>query len=302
MEFSLRTQACARLCGYHLHADRLSAVEYVHEVLAGHLSDPTLSFQLKQDFRPLAVAPDYLLHDPESLGFAAVIEWFNPEVATAETSSFSSSSRAGMTEKFSPADPQLLARCSAGEAAAWDDLFDRYYAVVARFVFQLSADFSHEDTEEICQETFLSVVGNLASFQAKSSFQTWLLRIATNKAMDYRQRAHAAKRGGHSVHLSLDAPSNGEHPPLDPPSARPGPDALLTQAENARLVRQSLDRLSAPCREIIELRYYGDLSYDEIAAELGLHPKTVSSRLSKCLDRLGAIAREYFPASDVFAV
>ena len=79
-----RTRAGARLCGYHLHADRLSAVEYVHEVLAGHLSDPTLSFQLKQDFRPLAVAPDYLHHDPESLGFAAVIEWLNPEVATPE--------------------------------------------------------------------------------------------------------------------------------------------------------------------------------------------------------------------------
>ena len=99
-----------------------------------------------------------------------------------------------------------------------------------------------------------------------------------------------------------DPRGHGGPPPLDPPSVRPGPDALLTQAENARLVRQSLDRLSAPCREIIELRYYGDLSYDEIAAELGLHPKTVSSRLSKCLDRLGAIAKEFFPSADSFAV
>ncbi len=80
----LRTRAGARLSGYHLHADRLSAEEYVLEVMAGRLNDPTLSFQLRQDFRPLAVAPDYLHHDPESLGFAAVIEWLNPEVATAE--------------------------------------------------------------------------------------------------------------------------------------------------------------------------------------------------------------------------
>lgn len=199
-------------------------------------------------------------------------------------------------------ETELIERCRAGASEAWDDLFDRYYATVARFVFQLSGDFSHEDTEEVCQETFLSVVRNLGSFRARSSFQTWLLRIAANKAMDFREKAHAAKRGGHSVHLSLDAQSDGEGPPLDPPTARPGPDALLVQAENVRLVRQSLDRLSQACREIIELRYYGDLSYEEIALELSLNPKTVSSRLSKCLDRLGAIAKGIFPPADTFAV
>ena len=89
---------------------------------------------------------------------------------------------------------------------------------------------------------------------------------------------------------------------VDPPSPRPGPDALLQNAETFALVRQSLDRLDAPCREIIELRYYGDLGYAEIALELNLNPKTVSSRLSKCLDRLGAIAKQIFPRDRSFAV
>ncbi|HEX9280920.1 MAG TPA: sigma factor, partial [Candidatus Udaeobacter sp.] len=79
-------------------------------------------------------------------------------------------------------EAQMIAECRAGNVEAWDSLFDKYYARVARFVFQLSGDFSHEDTEEICQETFLSVVRNLSSFQGRSSFQTWLLRIAANKA------------------------------------------------------------------------------------------------------------------------
>lgn len=196
-------------------------------------------------------------------------------------------------------EARLIERCRASEGAAWDALFDQYYAT---FVFQLSGDFSHEDTEEICQETFLSAVRNLSSFRAKSSFQTWLLRIAANKAMDFRQRTHAAKRGGHSIHLSLDAQADGERPPIDPPAPRLGPDGLLLQAETFQLVRQSLDRLSQPCQEILELRYYGDLSYDDIAQELGLNPKTVSSRLSKCLDRLAAIAIEFFPSADSFAV
>jgi GNAT superfamily N-acetyltransferase len=80
----LRTRAGARLAGYHRYTDHLTPEQYVKQVVAGKLSDPTLSFQLKQDFVPLAVAPDYLHHDPESLGYAAVIEWLNPEVATPE--------------------------------------------------------------------------------------------------------------------------------------------------------------------------------------------------------------------------
>jgi RNA polymerase sigma-70 factor (ECF subfamily) len=196
------------------------------------------------------------------------------------------------------AEAKIIAGCRSGNAAAWDSLFDKYYATVARFVFQLSGDFSHEDTEEICQETFLSVVRNLSSFQGRSSFQTWLLRIAANKAMDYREKTRAAKRGGNAVHMSIDAGRTDNEPPVDPPSGNPGPDALLQIAETSRLVRESLDRLGEPCREIIELRYYGELRYDEIAAELHLNPKTVSSRLSKCLDRLLVIAKEIFPSDN----
>src|SRR5689334_4158553 len=192
-------------------------------------------------------------------------------------------------------EAQIIAECRSGNTAAWDSLFDKYYGTVARFVFQLSGDFSHEDTEEICQETFLSVVRNLPSFQGRSSFQTWLLRIAANKAMDFREKTRAAKRGGNSVHVSLDGTGADGARPADIPSRSAGPDVLLQTAETHQLVRQSLDRLGDPCREIIELRYYGDLSYAEIAAELRLNAKTVSSRLSKCLDQLQNIAKEILP-------
>jgi len=121
------------------------------------------------------------------------------------------------------------------------------------------------------------------------------LRIAANKAMDYREKTRAAKRGGNAVHISIDATRTDDELPIDPPSGNPGPDALLQIAETSGLVRESLDRLGAPCREIIELRYFGELSYEEIAAELRLNPKTVSSRLSKCLDRLVNIAKEILP-------
>lgn len=196
----------------------------------------------------------------------------------------------------------LIARCRNGDAAGWDELFDRFYPVAARFVFQLSPDFSHEDTEEICQETFLSVIKNIASFQGGSAFQTWLLRIASNKAMDFREKTRAAKRGGGIAPLRINTDESGDDPPIDPPSANPGPDVSLLNAEKFTLLRQGLDQLDAPCREVIELRYYGDLSYEEIASALQLNPKTVSSRLSKCVAKLALIAKEILPREDAFPV
>jgi RNA polymerase sigma-70 factor (ECF subfamily) len=78
---------------------------------------------------------------------------------------------------------------------------------------------------------------------------------------------------------------------LDPPSSAPGPDAFLIGQEQMVVLREALDCLGEPCREILELRYFGDLSYDEISRTLNLNTKTVSSRLSKCLDRLEQVAR-----------
>lgn len=78
----LRIRAGARLRGYHKYAPRMSAEEYVRRVVRRSYRDPTLSFQLNRGFHVLAVVPGYLKYDPESLGWAAVIEWLNPQVAT----------------------------------------------------------------------------------------------------------------------------------------------------------------------------------------------------------------------------
>lgn len=192
------------------------------------------------------------------------------------------------------AEPTLLARCRRGEPAAWDELFNLHYAAAGRFLFQLSHDFTREDVEEICQETFLSVIKSIESFQGGSQFQTWLFRIAANKARDYRQRQQAAKRGGGQPNLSLQAEDPETGLVLDPPSPKPGPDLALLNAERVGLIHEALDRLGEPCREVIELRYFGDLSYEEIAKALELNIKTVSSRVSKCLDRLEEILLKGF--------
>lgn len=188
----------------------------------------------------------------------------------------------------------LIARCRRGEADAWDELFDRHYAAAGRFVFQLAPDFTREDVEEICQETFLAVIKRLDSFRGKSQFQTWLFRVAANKARDYRERQHTAKRGGGQVTVSLNSSDAETGLSVDPPSPSPSPDNALINGEKATLLMRGLEQLGDPCREIIELRYFGDLSYEEISTALELNPKTVSSRLSKCLDKLAEVTRPVF--------
>jgi len=75
-----RIRAASRLRGYGAVAHRMTAREWVDRVAAGRRSDPTLSFQLRRGFRVLDVVPGYLANDPESLGWAAVIEWLNPDL------------------------------------------------------------------------------------------------------------------------------------------------------------------------------------------------------------------------------
>ena len=105
-----------------------------------------------------------------------------------------------LREMSAPGESEMLTRCRKGDADAWNELFDWHYAATARFVHQISASFTLEDVEEICQETFLTVIKSIFTFQGHSQFQTWLFRIASNKAHDYIERQQAAKRGGGAGH------------------------------------------------------------------------------------------------------
>jgi len=188
-------------------------------------------------------------------------------------------------------EADLIARCRKGDAQAWDELFDRHYAATARFIFQLSSDFNREDAEEICQETFLSVIKNLHAFHGASQLQTWIFRIASNKARDFREKQRAAKRGGGQTPLSLQSENSETGLTLELPGSDDAPDAALMRTEQAQEVGFALEKLGQPCQDILHLRYFADLSYEEISRDLELNQKTVSSRLSKCLDQLEEVLK-----------
>jgi GNAT superfamily N-acetyltransferase len=117
----LRIRAGARLRGYHKRAEQLAADQYVIKVVNEELCDPTLSFQLRQGFHVMAVVQGYIRHDPESLGWAAVIEWINDEVAK--------------PEDYKHRDPRFARRTAAVEpdlAQATPDLAAAQRAALSR--------------------------------------------------------------------------------------------------------------------------------------------------------------------------
>jgi RNA polymerase sigma-70 factor (ECF subfamily) len=199
-------------------------------------------------------------------------------------------------------EAQILARCLKGDSEAWDGIFDRHYVACGRFIAPFSPTLTAEDIEEICQETFLTVIRSLPSFKGRSQFQTWLFRIAANKARDFIERQRAQKRGGGEAPLSLDAENPETGLAIDPASSAARPDQILTEQERFSEVHAALQEIGEPCRETIELRYFGDLSYEEIAVALDMNPKTVSSRLSKCLDKLEELMKTRRENSKTFSV
>jgi RNA polymerase sigma-70 factor (ECF subfamily) len=186
-------------------------------------------------------------------------------------------------------ESDLIDRCRAADAAAWDTLFDLHYGAVGRFIFQFSPDLTAEDVEDLSQEVFLNAVRSVRSFAGRSAIRTWLFRIAVNKTRDLLERRAAAKRGGGRQPISLEQPNAERGLTLDPPSPAPGPDQQLWAHEEGVRLRTALDTLGDPCREVLELRYFGDLSYEEIARELGITLKAAGSRIHKCLGRLAAL-------------
>ncbi len=112
-----RIRAGARLRGYHRVAHRMTAAEYADRIARGQMRDPTLSFQLREGFQILGVAENYLRNDPESLGWAAVIEWINQRGVIPPHESASGASGAPTldttTRADSPGDPGTTANNAA---------------------------------------------------------------------------------------------------------------------------------------------------------------------------------------------
>lgn len=162
-------------------------------------------------------------------------------------------------------DEALVARVREGDELALRELLRRYERPLASFLHRQTAG---RDVEDLYQETWLRVVRHADRFDPARRFSTWLFQIAVNLCRDWHRR-----------------------PPPEPQPAGDEPSAGLEHTEAALDAARLLARLPEAQREVIVLRYYHDLTEDDVATMLDIPKGTVKSRLHQAIARLADLVR-----------
>jgi len=166
----------------------------------------------------------------------------------------------------------LISTIRSNEPWRFDELVSSHQGKL--FGFLLGMMRNRQDAEEITQEAFLSAYRNLSRFEGRSSFYTWLRRIAYNLAIDLQRRHRTAEKADpHWIAQSISESNNG-------------PDASLMDDEIHSIVRKALDRIGEDARSIILMRDIQSLDYGEIAEILEVPIGTVRSRLHRARNEL----------------
>jgi RNA polymerase sigma-70 factor (ECF subfamily) len=189
----------------------------------------------------------------------------------------------GETEKrpADAADPdsRLVERAKAGDVRAFEALVRRYERWVFTLALRMVGD--RGEAEDVAQDVFLKAYAGLSGFRGSSRFSTWLYAIASHHCLN-----HLAARARRPVPEStLGPPGSGADDPPGPieraADGAPRPDELLERQETARQVQEALQALTEDHRLILVLREIQGLSYEEIAAAIGVEVGTVRSRLHR---------------------
>lgn len=172
-------------------------------------------------------------------------------------------------------EENTIIEASEGNTEAFETIYKAYAVFVYNVVWRVV------NNRDQAQEVFLAVFRKLKSFKFKSSFKTWIYRIAVNMAID-----HAKKRSREQDHASLYEDNNKQNNIID--SMRE--EAQREQQE--KTISTLLDALSLNQRACIVLRSIEGLSYQEIAESLNININTVRSRLKRAREKLIALRKE----------
>ncbi len=177
-------------------------------------------------------------------------------------------------------EQELIAESLSGSHEAYSELVNRFSGRL--FSAMLHVIGSHDDAEEVVQETFVQAYVKLDTFQGNSQFFTWLYRIAFNNSLSRRRRRRPD--------VSLE--SNRESTGIDPEDRLEQPEEPLLRQERVAIVHQGLQMLSEEHRSILVLREMEDMAYEDIAEVLSINIGTVRSRLSRARAALKTILEE----------
>jgi RNA polymerase sigma-70 factor, ECF subfamily len=169
-------------------------------------------------------------------------------------------------------DTVQIALCLRGDASAFEPIVARHQKVLYNVAFRMLGD--REDARDVTQAAFVKAWQHLASYDPSHRFFSWLYRIMVNESLNLIARRRR------QVPLGSELPS--------PERA----DQLAEAGERTQRLRRALLALPRDSREVLVLRHFSELSYQEIAWTLGIPEKTVKSRLFTARQRLGELLGE----------
>jgi len=175
-------------------------------------------------------------------------------------------------------DAAVVARVRAGEKDCFRLLVERHSHEVFRLAFRMMAN--EQDAEEVVQDTFLRAYRSLDRFESRSTFSTWIYRIATNRCYDLLDQ-----RKSRPEPLAI---SDSNEPPLEEqiPSSSPSPERHLLSGEIAARLRSVMGQLTASERVAFVLRHFEGRSIDEIAATLQIGQGAAKNSIHRAVQKL----------------
>jgi RNA polymerase sigma-70 factor (ECF subfamily) len=190
-----------------------------------------------------------------------------------------------------PDDKQLVEGARRGDAAAFRQLVTRHQ----RRAYAVALGMVHDpdDAKDVCQEAFLKVHKNIATFEGDAQFFTWLYRIVVNLCID-----HLRKKRGHQVEFdetqAHDDPDEGG---IAPHRTGFDPARALSDKELRKQILAALDKLSPAHRTVLVMREVEGLSYQDMADTMKCSIGTIMSRLFHARKKMQQMLIEYRKAA-----
>ena len=179
-------------------------------------------------------------------------------------------------------DFQIIQRALKGEEQAFADLLGRYRDSI--YFLLLKMVNNKTDAEDLTIEAFGKAFKNIQKYSPSYAFSTWLFKIATNNCIDFMRR----KKGNN---ISIDSQVSGydSDSTIYLQSNYPGPDEYLLKKEKIKYLHKVIETLKPRYKTLIDLRYFKEYSYEEIANTLNLPLGTVKAQLFRARELLNNI-------------
>lgn len=170
---------------------------------------------------------------------------------------------------FDTTDETLITKALTGNKRAWGQLLSRYEKPV--YLYGVRMTSNREDAKDLMQDVFISVYRNLGQYQGTGKFKSWLFKIAHYRCIEFYRR----KKPLQSIDDTLEIPDSNATP-----------DMCYAGDAQQQTLLLAMQGLPFAQREVVELKFFGQFTFVEIAEQLHVSPNTVKARLYSALAKL----------------